>query len=409
MTSEYCKEMDLPLSPKGVIAEASRCLLCLDAPCSQSCPAGTDPAGFIRSVRFRNFKGAAETVRENNALGSVCARVCPTEKYCEQGCIRAGLDKPIHIDRIQRFITDFEDATEMQILKAGESNGRSIAIVGSGPSALQAAADFLCYGYSVEIFEKQAQAGGWLRYGIPEFRLPTDVLDKEISRIEQLGADIHLNTEIGKDLTLADLKKQHDAVILAVGASAGKTLPLFENNPYVVTAAEFLTEARSKQGEVSLGENVVVIGGGDVAMDVVTTLKKVGTPHVTNVVYEELFEFKASKNELANARAMGVTIVDGYVPSSVDNNSVSFTHRRIPGELKLTADKIVLAVGQHPVVDGLDLDITNGEVRFEGYRTEDSKVFVAGDIARGDKTVVWAVKTGKEVAEAVHSVLEGEE
>ena len=124
MNEKYCKDFENAFSPLTVCEEASRCLLCLDAPCSKACPAGTNPDKFIRSVRFRNFKGAAETIRENNALGAICARVCPTEKYCQKGCSRSGIDRPIDIGRIQRYVTDFEEATKMQILKADKHNGK---------------------------------------------------------------------------------------------------------------------------------------------------------------------------------------------------------------------------------------------------------------------------------------------
>ncbi|MFA6645435.1 MAG: NAD(P)-binding protein, partial [Bacilli bacterium] len=174
MSKKYLQELEPAYTPLTVCEEASRCLLCLDAPCSKDCPAGTDPGRFIRAVRFRNFKGAAEVVRENNVLGSICARVCPTERYCQKGCARSGIDVPIDIGRIQRFITDFEEANGMRILKKGKPNGKRIAIVGSGPAALQAAASLARLGYAINIYEKEAKAGGYLRYGIPEYRLPTN-------------------------------------------------------------------------------------------------------------------------------------------------------------------------------------------------------------------------------------------
>ena len=151
MTKKYTEELERGYSVSTVMEEAQRCLLCYDAPCSKACPAGTDPAKFIRSVRFRNFKGAAETIRVNNVLGAVCARVCPTERYCESGCSRCGIDKPIDIGGIQRFVTDFEAACGMKVLEKGAANGKRIAVIGSGPAGLQAAATLLQLGYEVEI------------------------------------------------------------------------------------------------------------------------------------------------------------------------------------------------------------------------------------------------------------------
>lgn len=409
MDSNYKKDFEPGFSPLNVCEEAARCLLCHDAPCSKACPAGTNPDKFIRSVRFRNFKGAAETIRENNALGAICARVCPTEKYCQKGCSRSGIDKPIDIGRIQRYVTDFEEANGMKILEKGKANGKAIAIVGSGPAALQAAVSFNKLGYAVDVYEKEKVLGGMLRL-IPEYRLPNRVVDVEIKRIEELGVKFHTGVEVGKDVSVEELKAKHDAVVLAPGYSYGKILPMFENNKYVVSAVDFLREAKAKGGAIKVPSNVLVVGGGDVAMDVVTTLKLVGVEHVTDVVYEEFKEFKASKKELEGAQKLGVTIMDGFVPAKVEGNVVSFAHRVIKSEVKVEADLIVLAVGQYPEVKGLGIELVKGEVN-EGkpYYTKDPKVFVCGDIAHSayDKTVVGGVRTGKEVAQYVHLALGG--
>lgn len=409
MDSNYKKDFEPGFSPLTVCEEASRCLLCLDAPCSKACPAGTSPDKFIRSVRFRNFKGAAETIRENNALGAICARVCPTEKYCQKGCSRSGIDRPIDIGRIQRYVTDYEEALKMDILKAGKANGKSIAIVGSGPSALQAAVSFRQMGYAVEIFEKEKVAGGMLRF-IPEYRLPNRIVDKEIKRIEGLGVKFNLGVCIGKDMSMADLKKKFDAVVLAVGYSYGKMLPMFEGKKFVELAVDFLKKVKAKGGNVKVKENILVVGGGDVAMDVCTTLKLLGVPHVTDVVYEKFSEFKASKKELEGAEKLGVTIMDGYVPEKVSGKTVTFKHREINSTVKIKADKIILAVGQRPDVEGLGVELVKGEVNeAKPYYTKDPKVFVCGDIAhsRFDKTVVGGVRTGKEVALYVDAALGG--
>ncbi|MFA5421459.1 MAG: FAD-dependent oxidoreductase [Bacilli bacterium] len=408
MSKKYMAELEPAFTPLTVCEEASRCLLCLDAPCSKDCPAGTDPGRFIRAVRFRNFKGAAEVVRENNALGSTCARVCPTERYCQKGCARSGIDVPIDIGRIQRFITDFEVNNGMKILKKGKPNGKRVAIVGSGPGALQAAASLARLGYVVNIYEKESKAGGYLRYGIPEYRLPTRIVDQEIERVMDLGVAIHLNCMVGKDKSLEQLKNDNDAVIIAVGASYGKMIPAFKNNPHVEIAIDFLKRVKDHQGHVELPESILVIGGGDVAMDVDVTLKMLGVKNVTDVVYEEFCEFRASKKELRDAQKLGISIIDGYVPTAVDGATVTFKHRTIPGELKITADKIIMAIGQYPDIKGLEgLRIVNGESDIKGYVTDDPKVYVAGDIAHLDKTVVAAVRTGKDVASLIHSRLGG--
>ena len=406
MTRGYSDETQQGYTMDTVMEEAQRCLLCLDAPCSAACPAGTDPARFIRSVRFRNLKGAAETIRENNAIGGVCARVCPTERYCQQACSRCGIDRPIDIGGIQRFVTDFEETVGMEILKKGAANGKKIGIIGSGPSGLQAAAALLGLGYEVHIYEKSEKAGGYLRYGIPEYRLPERVVDREIEKIEKMGAEFHCGTDIGTDCTMDELKETYDAVLVAAGASVGKWLPMFEGNDRTETAVEFLARVKAKGGKEEVPDHVVVIGGGDVAMDAATTLKRLGAKRVTDVAYEELCEFLASEKELEGARQAGVTIIDGYIPEQVDGNTVTFKHRHMDARLCLGADKIILAVGQKPDVKSLGLEMEGNEAKADGYRTSDPKVFVTGDLAEGDKTVVWAVRKGKEAAQAIHESLQ---
>ena len=208
------------------------------------------------------------------------------------------------------------------------------------------------------------------------------------------------------------LKSHYNAVIVAIGASEAKTIPMFEHNICTESAISFLSRAKESEGHLDdLPDNVLVIGGGDVAMDVVTTLKKLGVSHVTDMVYEEFAEFKASKKELAGAQHEGVTIVDGYVPTAVRENKVTFKHRKIDSEMTITADKIILAVGQKVAADGLDIDIQHNEVPFREARfhTKDPKVFATGDIVNGDKTVVYAVQKGKEVAEEIDRVLGGQD
>lgn len=404
MDSKYKNEFEPGFDALTIVEEASRCLLCYDAPCSKSCPAGTNPDKFIRSVRFRNFKGAAETIRENNALGSICARVCPTEKYCQKGCSRSGIDRPIDIGRIQRFVTDFEENLKMEILKAGKENGKVVAIVGSGPAALQAATTLRTLGYKVDVYEKENVLGGMLRL-IPEYRLPNRVVDNEIKRIESLGVNFYKGVNVGKDKSMDELKKKYDAVLLAPGFSYGKMLPMFEGAKNVISAVDFLKEVKAKGGAVKVPNNVLVIGGGDVAMDVATTLKLLGVDNVVDVVYEQFSEFRASKKELQSAQSLGVTIMDGYIPAEFKDGKVKFAHRVIKSEIAFEPELIILAVGQYPNVDGLNVTLEKNEI----INTNDKKVFVCGDIAhsRFDKTVVGGVRTGKEIAYEIDDFLGG--
>ena len=404
MKKSYLEEYENAFTPLTVIHEASRCLLCHDAPCSKACPAGTDPAKFIRSVRFRNFKGAAETIRENNALGSICARVCPTEKLCQLGCSRSGIDRPIEIGRIQRYITDFEASIGMEILEKGAKNLGKVAIVGSGPAGLQAAATLTKLGYDVTVFEKNEKLGGYLRYGIPEYRLPSEVVDLEIKRIQDLGVTFITNKEI---TNLEELKKDYKAILLAVGASYGRMLPLFANKN-VELAVDVLAKIKDNKGKVEVPDNVLIIGGGDVAMDVGTSLKLLGCKDVTVVAREQTFEFPASKKEYKDAHDNDVSIIDGYTPESINGNEVTFKHVKLDATLRVKADKIILAIGQMSKLEMFDKITSNrGIVDVKNYQTSDEKVFAAGDIINGDKLVVAAVKYGKEAAYAIHKYLGG--
>ena len=396
---KYVQPFEEALSLKTLNEEVDRCLLCLDAPCSADCPAGTDPGKFIRSARFLNYVGGAETIRENNPLGAICARVCPTERYCQKGCSRSGIDRPIDIGKIQQFLTDYEEAHGFKFLPTGKSNGKKIAIVGSGPAGLTAAATLVKLGYKVEVFEEKKEAGGYLRYGIPEYRLPNAVVDKEIARIKDLGVKITLNQKVGQK-ELEALKKKFDAVVLAIGASEGKRLPMFAGAKNVVTAVDFLAEVKSKAGKVELPKNVLVIGGGDVAMDTVTSLKLLGVEQITDVVYETFAEFKASKKELQGAQKLGVSILDGYVPTKFENGVVEFSHRFKDSHVSVKADLIILAVGQFTDLGDIkDITLVKGE------GTNNGRVFVAGDIAKGEKTVVYGVRTGKDVAYRIDAIL----
>lgn len=398
---KYVQPFEEGLSLKTVGEEADRCLLCLDAPCSAACPAGTDPGKFIRSVRFLNYVGASETVRENNPLGAICARVCPTERYCQKGCSRSGIDRPIDIGRIQRFITDYEEEHNLKFLEKGKPNGKKVAIVGSGPAGLTAAATLARLGYAVEIYEMKKEAGGYLRYGIPEYRLPNQVVDSEIKRIVDLGVKIHLGVEVNQK-RLDELKKSHNAVVLAIGASKGKMLPMFAGDKKVITAVDFLAETKNKAGKIALPKSVLVIGGGDVAMDTITSLKLLGVEQITDAVYETFAEFRASKKELQGAQSLGISILDGYVPSAYKDGAVEFTHRYKESKVSVKADLIILAVGQYT-----DLSDIKDVVLTKGEGTDNGNVFVAGDIAKGEKTVVYGVRTGKEVAYRIDAYLEG--
>ena len=289
---------------------------------------------------------------------------------------------------------------KMDVLEAKPLNGKKVAVIGSGPAGLSIAGLLALDGYKVTVYEKEAKAGGYLRYGIPEYRLPSAVVDKEVKRIQKLGVEIVLNHNV-EDLEA--LKKENDAVVVAVGHNKGKVLPLFAGKRFVKTAVDFLHEAKRRKGNIKVPENVLVIGGGDVAMDTVTTLKLLGVKQVTDVVYETFEEFKASKKELQGAQEQGVSIIDGYVPVALKGKKVVFQHRFVPAKLEVKADLIILAVGQYTEAGLLGFEVN----KMQEVTNAKGNVFVVGDIGSGEKTVVYAVRGAKEVAYAVKKYLGG--
>lgn len=401
------KPLDEMYTPLLVIEEASRCLLCHDAPCSKVCPAGTDPAKFIRSVRFRNFKGAAEVVRENNTLGAICARICPTEKLCKSACSRCGIDKPIEIGKIQEFITNYEQKTNMKILKAGKDNGKKICVVGSGPAGLEASARLRILGYAVDVYEKNSLLGGWLTYGIPKERLPIEVIDNEINRIKELGVNFFTNTFIGKTKSIDELKEEYDAILLATGFSKGKTLDMFSECQNVTTAVDFLSVQNTSTGFIDVNGTHVIIGGGDVAMDVACTLKNKGAKNVMVVARETLDEFLASPKELELAKKLNVSILDGYTPLEVKKNMIIFKHLKLNSILSILADYVYVAIGQASDLIGIPVKTANGEITVDDFKTNIDKVYACGDIISGEKLAVYAVKLGHSAALQIHRDLGG--
>lgn len=414
-TDEAVKGYDI----RTARAEAERCLLCHDAPCSTSCPAGTDPASFIQSVRLNNIKGAADTIRENNPFGGSCARVCPYDLLCQEACSRCGIDEPIQIGRIQRFIVEQEQALGMKVMEAPKAKkAEKIACIGAGPASLTVAAKLAEAGYQVTVFEKEKKAGGVLTYGIVPARLPQEVVDYDIKLIEELGVKIELGSTVS---SLEDLKKKgFDAIFLGTGLWATKKPDIpGEDLKGVWSAQEYLKTARENNGDFNFGKKVIVIGGGDVAMDCATTAKLAGAEKVMIYYRRTIEEAPAYAEEVKFVQSMGVTITTEFAPKEIVGKNgqveyVLFEGRDKVSDAKIVADTVVFAIGQAPE-DMKSLGLS--EVNEKGFviakdptgQTNIQGVFAAGDIVNQGKTVVEAVAEGKEAANAIATYLEKKE
>lgn len=411
INKEYLEEAVQPFNLRTALEEATRCLVCYDAPCSKSCPAGTDPAKFIRSLKFKNVKGAVETIRTNNPMAGSCAKVCPYDQLCQEACSRCGIDKPIQIGRLQSFLVDQEKAFSMEIVKApSEKKNSKVACVGAGPASLTVASMLAREGYDVTVFEKEAKAGGVLNYTISPARLPEDIVDFDISLIEKLGVTFRFNTE-----AKAEELKNYDAVFVGIGLWDA-SVPEMDGKDLagVYSAIDFLKKARAEKCSFNPGENVVVVGGGDVAMDCASTAKLLGAKDVRILYRRTIEEAPADINEILYVTSLGVGITTGFYPVSASGNGKLETVEAVgfydkSAKMNFAADTLVFATGQKAedtsAIGSLSLSekgliVSDGD----GFVSED--FFAGGDIVNGGKTVVEAVAEGKKAANAIKAYLE---
>ena len=372
--------------------EASRCLLCHDAPCSKACPAGTDPAKFIRSLRFENPKGAIETIKENNVLGGVCSKVCPSKAYCEGACSRVSLKTPIKIKMLQEYLMELDKTLNVPMLRERKHVDKKVGVVGSGPAGLAAAVELLKEGYDVTVYERDEKLGGYLTYGIPSDRLSGELVAHEINQIKELGVVFKNNAKVEKPEDL--LKEGFDAVIWACGLHKGKTLNIDGINlENVEIGVDYLRKVKEEPQNVYVGKNVIVVGGGDVAMDVARTAKLRGADNV-NILYRRTEnEMPAYIDEKVETKEAGVNMYVKFKPVSIEGNSkvekATFESLGNDTTITMKCDQYILAISQESEenVDEL-LDSSKG-------------IFAAGDVVSSEKTVVYAKKSGKEVAKKV--------
>lgn len=425
------------------ITEASRCLQCPDHPCIKGCPVGINIPAFIKCIKEGDFDKAIAIVKERNSLPAMTGRVCPWENQCEATCILDKIGEPVAIGRLERFVADHELKRGYEMPKIANPTGHKVAVVGSGPAGLTAAADLAKLGHSVVIFEALHTPGGVLSYGIPEFRLPKKIVKAEVSYVEKLGASIKTDIVIGKLITIDELLEQgFDAVFIASGAGAPNFLDLpGENLCGIYSANEFLTRSNLMKAyafpeydtPIKVGKRVVVIGGGNVAVDAARTALRLGADEVYIVYRRSEKEMPARVEEIDNAKEEGVKFRFLTNPVRFQGNEKGWVEqmkcirmklgeldesgrrRPIPiegSEFSMNVDTVVVAIGQKPnpliprTTKGLQITRWGTIVVDEksGKTTKD-EVWAGGDIVSGAATVIEAMGMGKRAAKSIHEYL----
>lgn len=436
-------EVTTGYTPEMAIDEAQRCLNCKTKPCMQGCPVSVKIPEFISCMKDGDFEGAYQKIKETNALPAVCGRVCPQERQCESKCVRGIKGEPVGIGRLERFAADYHMANVTDIPEIPEWNGKKIAVVGSGPSGLTVAGDLAKMGYKVTVYEAFHTAGGVLMYGIPEFRLPKSIVQKEISGLKAMGVDIQTNVIIGRTLTVDELLNDmgYDAVYIGSGAGLPRFMGIDgENLNGVYSANEFLTRINLMKGykfpeydtPVYVGKNVAVLGGGNVAMDAARSAKRLGAENVYIVYRRGKDELPARKEEVEHAEEEGIIFrllenptrilgnEDGWVSGmetvKMELGEPDESGRRRPvviegSESVLDIDTVVVAIGQTPnplirqTTDGLETDRRGCIVANDDGLTSKAKVYAGGDVVTGAATVILAMGAGKKAAEAIDKEL----
>ncbi len=427
------RSMREPLSIQAAIKESNRCLLCHDAPCSIGCPAGTDPGKFIRQIRFYNYKGAARTIRNNNILGSVCALVCPVEKLCERECSIKALEDPIDISGLQRFAVEYGEQFGIESPEKSKKTNGKVAVVGAGPAGMGCAAELAKLDYDVTIFERSAKAGGVPTWNIPEYRLPEHAIARDVGNLIGMGVKVKYNKAIkSNDAALKLLNDGYDAVFLGTGLSKAFELGFLNKFDNAVNYIDFLTKIKLDRNKWDLKDkNVVVVGGGSVAIDSAVSAKAAGAKKVYLIALEQLHELPADKEEIHLAQIMHIIFKAGSEVTDVmsrDNRIVAIqgcevewikpgdfspdNARNIPGtNFTLKVDLLVQAIGTAAgdetsfIANGLRTMAKGIVAVNENFETNIPGIFAGGDVVNGGATVVQAVGEGKKAAQSMHNYL----
>lgn len=432
-------EVALGYTEEQAVEEATRCLQCKNKPCVDACPVNVPIPEFIAEIAAGRFDSAYRVIKQENNLPAICGRVCPQENQCEGQCVRGKKAEPVGIGRLERFAADYGMEHQLQDDGALPGNGHKVAVVGGGPAGLTCAGDLAKLGYEVTLFEALHALGGVLMYGIPEFRLPKSLVEKEIEKIVELGVKIERNVVVGRSITVDELFEEGYKAVF-VGSGAG--LPRFmkiegENYNGVYSANEFLTRVNLMKAydfpnsptPVRVGKRVAVVGGGNVAMDAARTALRLGAEEVSIVYRRGLDELPARREEIHHAKEEGITFrlltnpvritgengwVTGMECIEMELGEPDASGRRSPVEkadslFALELDTVIIAIGQGPnplirqTTPGLSTQRWGGIIVEEAtMETSKAGVYAGGDVVTGAATVILAMGAGKKAAAAIH-------
>lgn len=439
-------EVCLGYNEEEAVAEAKRCLQCKKPLCMQGCPVAIDIPTFIKKITERDFRGAAEVIARSSALPAVCGRVCPQESQCEGKCVRGIKGEPVSIGKLERFVADWSRENGFVPAAPEKTNGKKVAVIGSGPSGLTCAGDLAKMGYEVTIFEALHEPGGVLTYGIPEFRLPKDtVVRAEIENVKKLSVKIETNVIIGKSVTIDELMEEEGFQAVFIGSGAG--LPKFmgipgENANGVFSANEYLTRNNLMKAfrddydtPIAAGKKVAVVGGGNVAMDAARTALRLGAD--VHIVYRRSeAELPARVEEVHHAKEEGVIFdlltnpveiltdendwVKGMVVRKMELGEPDASGRRRPVEIPgsdytIDVDTVIMSLGTSPnplissTTEGLEINKRKCIVaEAENGQTTKKGVFAGGDAVTGAATVILAMEAGKAGAKGIDEYLKNQ-